>query len=96
MITGSTLRTESSPEPRIFTARYYWYKRTIEGFQKSIQYYEQAVAADSNYAPAYAGLADAYALLGSLPNDGLPPNEAMPKTKAAAFLARTYAVVINI
>ena len=64
--------------------RYYWYKRTIEGFQKSIQYYEQAVAADSNYAPAYAGLADAYALLGSSPNDGLPPNETMPKAKAAA------------
>ena len=64
--------------------RYYWYKRTIEGFQKSVQYYQQAVAADSNYAPAYAGLADAYALLGSSPNDGLPPNEAMPKAKAAA------------
>jgi TolB-like protein/DNA-binding winged helix-turn-helix (wHTH) protein/Tfp pilus assembly protein PilF len=64
--------------------RYYWYKRTMEGFQKSIQYYQQAVAADSNYAPAYAGLADAYALLGSSPNDGLPPMEAMPKAKAAA------------
>jgi len=64
--------------------RYYLYKRTMEGFQKSIQYYEQAVAADPNYAPAYAGLADAYALLGSSPNDGLPPNEAMPKAKAAA------------
>jgi TolB-like protein/DNA-binding winged helix-turn-helix (wHTH) protein/Tfp pilus assembly protein PilF len=64
--------------------RYYWYKRTMEGFQKSIQYYEQAVAADSNYAPAYAGLADAYALLGSSPNDGLPPNEAMRKAKTAA------------
>ena len=64
--------------------RYYWYKRTMEGFQKSIQYYEQAVAADPGYAPAYAGLADAYALLGSSPNDGLPPNEAMPKAKAAA------------
>lgn len=64
--------------------RYYWYKRSIEGFKKSIQYYEQAIAADPNYAPAYAGLADAYALLGSSPNDGLPPNEALPKAKAAA------------
>jgi len=64
--------------------RYYWYKRTLEGFQKSIQYYQQAVTADSNYAPAYAGLADAYALLGSSPYDGLPPMEAMPKAKAAA------------
>jgi TolB-like protein/DNA-binding winged helix-turn-helix (wHTH) protein/Tfp pilus assembly protein PilF len=64
--------------------RYYWYKRTIDGFQKSIQYYQQAVTADSNYAPAYAGLADAYALLGSSPYDGLPPIEAMPEAKAAA------------
>jgi TolB-like protein/Tfp pilus assembly protein PilF len=69
--------------------RYYWYKRTIEGFQKSIQYYGQAVAADPNYAPAYAGLADASALLCSAllcssPNDGLPPYEGMPKAKAAA------------
>jgi len=64
--------------------RFYWSKRTIEDFYKSIEYYEQAIAQDSNYAPAYAGLADAYALLGSSPNDALPPNEAMPKAKAAA------------
>src|SRR5260370_6180669 len=63
--------------------RYYWYKRTIEGFQKSIQYYEQAVAADPNYTPAYAGLADAYALLGSSPNDDSPAYAAMTKAKAA-------------
>jgi len=64
--------------------RYYWYKRTNEAFQKSIQYYEQAISSDANYAPAYAGLADSYALLGSSPNDALPPNVAMPKAKAAA------------
>lgn len=64
--------------------RYYWYKRTNNGFETSIRYYEQAIAADPAYAPAYAGLADAYALLASSPNDALPPNEAMPKAKAAA------------
>jgi TolB-like protein/DNA-binding winged helix-turn-helix (wHTH) protein len=64
--------------------RFYWYKRTIEDFHKSIQYYEQAISQDPNYAPAYAGLADAYALLGSSPNDELPPNEAMPRAKVAA------------
>jgi TolB-like protein/DNA-binding winged helix-turn-helix (wHTH) protein len=64
--------------------RFYWYKRTIEDFHKSIQYYEQAITQDPKYAPAYAGLADAYALLGSSPNDALPPNQAMPKAKAAA------------
>jgi TolB-like protein/DNA-binding winged helix-turn-helix (wHTH) protein len=82
------LKSAALVDPDAYAAylhgRYYWYKRTIEGFQKSIQYYEQAVAADPNYAPAYAGLADAYALLGSSPNDGLPPNEAMPKAKIAA------------
>jgi len=64
--------------------RFYWSKRTIEDVHKSIEYYEQAIAQDPNYAPAHAGLADAYALLGSSPNDALPPNEAMPKAKAAA------------
>jgi TolB-like protein/DNA-binding winged helix-turn-helix (wHTH) protein len=64
--------------------RFYWSKRTVEDFHKSVAYYEQAIAEAPNYAPAYAGLADAYALLGSSPNDALPPNEAMPKAKAAA------------
>jgi len=64
--------------------RFYWYKRTIEDFHKSIEYYQQSISHDPNYAPAYAGLADAYALLGSSPNDELPPNEAMPKARSAA------------
>lgn len=82
------LNSQSKVNPEAYAAylhgRFYWYKRTIEDFYKSIEYYEQAIAQDPNYAPAYAGLADAYALLGSSPNDALPPNEAMPKAKAAA------------
>jgi TolB-like protein/DNA-binding winged helix-turn-helix (wHTH) protein/Tfp pilus assembly protein PilF len=87
---GDQLRLNSQVKvnPEAYAAylhgRFYWYKRTIEDFQKSLQYYEQAISQDPNYAPAYAGLADAYALLGSSPNDALPPNEAMPKAKAAA------------
>lgn len=87
---GDQLRW-NSPEkvnPEAYAAylhgRFYWSKRSIEDFYKSIEYYEQAIAQAPNYAPAYAGLADAYALLGSSPNDALPPNEAMPKAKAAA------------
>jgi tetratricopeptide (TPR) repeat protein len=64
--------------------RFYWYKRTNEGFRKSIQYYERAISFDPSYAPAHAGLADAYALLGSSPNDALPPKEAMSKAKMSA------------
>jgi TolB-like protein len=43
--------------------RYFWNKRTIEGFQRAIGYFQQAIAQDPNYAPAYAGLADSYTLL---------------------------------
>ena len=40
--------------------RYFWNKRTEEGLRKSIEYFSKAVAADPDYALAYAGLADAY------------------------------------
>ena len=50
---------------------YYWYKRTSEGFDKSLAYYQRAIQLDPDYALAYAGLAENYALLGSAPNDAL-------------------------
>ena len=40
--------------------RYFWNKRTTEGYQKAGEYFRQAIAIDPNYAPAYAGLSDAY------------------------------------
>ncbi len=43
--------------------RYHWNTRTEEGIQKSIGYYEDAIKRDSNYAAAYAGLADTYLTL---------------------------------
>ena len=39
-----------------------WEKRTMEGFQEAIGYFERAIALDSTYALAYAGLADVYLL----------------------------------
>ena len=42
--------------------RYAWNKRTQEGVAEAIRYFEQAIAEDPNYAPAYAGLADSYSL----------------------------------
>jgi TolB-like protein/AraC-like DNA-binding protein len=42
--------------------RFFWNKRTEEGLKKSIEYFEKSVAADPDYALAYAGLADAYFL----------------------------------
>jgi len=65
--------------------RYYQNKRTDESLSKSIEYFQKAIAQDSNYALAYAGLADSYSYLG---NHGfLPPNEVFPKGKTAALKA---------
>lgn len=62
--------------------RYFWNKRTAEGLQKAIEYFEQAIAIDPAYALAFAGLADAYNLLAG--HGGLQPRETFPKAKAAA------------
>ena len=62
--------------------RYFWNKRTGESLHKGIEFFAQAIAKDSRYALAHAGLADSYIILG---NFGLlPPNEAYPKANMAA------------
>jgi TolB-like protein len=40
--------------------RLFWYMRTEGGLQKSVEYFKKTIAVDTNYALAYAGLADAY------------------------------------
>ncbi len=67
--------------------RYHWNKRTIEELKKSVQYFEQAIALDSNYALPYAGLSDAYGLLAAAGYTALRPREALPKAKEAALKA---------
>jgi serine/threonine-protein kinase len=62
-------------------ARFYSNKRTEPGLKKSITYCEQAIALEPGHALAYAGLADSYILLSF--QGFLPPQEAMPKAKAA-------------
>jgi len=62
--------------------RFFWDKRTPEGFNKGIEYFNQAITIDSSYAPAYAGLADCYNLLNDY--DILSPAETVPQAKAAA------------
>ncbi|MGI8836215.1 MAG: winged helix-turn-helix domain-containing protein [Pyrinomonadaceae bacterium] len=67
--------------------RFFWNKRSEEGYTKAIEHFEQAIEQDHDYGQAYAGLADAYALLGSMGNTVLPRREAMPRAKAAALKA---------
>ena len=45
--------------------RFYREQATEEGARKAIEYFQRAIAADPPYAPAFAGIADAYLLLGA-------------------------------
>lgn len=67
--------------------RYLWNRRTAETHQKAIDEFEQATRIDPHYALAYAGLADAYALLGPNPNRVMPRADAMARARAAALKA---------
>jgi TolB-like protein/DNA-binding winged helix-turn-helix (wHTH) protein/Flp pilus assembly protein TadD len=67
--------------------RYFWNKRTGDGLSKAVDYFKQAIEKDPNYAQAYAGLADSFALLGDWEYGVLAPKEAHPQAKAAAIKA---------
>jgi TolB-like protein/tetratricopeptide (TPR) repeat protein len=77
--------------------RYFWHRRTQASLIESVRSFEEAVARDSSFARAWAGVADAYAVLAFY--DYLPPAMAYPKAKAAArrapeldpFLAEAHA-----
>jgi TolB-like protein/Tfp pilus assembly protein PilF len=62
--------------------RYFWNKRTEDGFLKSIDYFKEAIAKAPRYAPAYAGLADSYLLLGEF--QMRPPKDAFSDAGKAA------------
>jgi hypothetical protein len=64
--------------------RHFWNKRTGDGLKKAIDYFSFAIEKDPNYAEAYSGLADSYALSGDWEYAILSPRDASPKAKAAA------------
>ena len=62
-----SLRRRSTENTEAFQlylkGRFFWNKRTRDGLLKAVQYFEQAIEKDPRYAPAWAGMADAYSLL---------------------------------
>ena len=65
--------------------RYYFNQRTEDALHKSIASFQQAIARDPAYAPAYSGLAEAYAMLGF--RGGFPSKDALSGAKKAALKA---------
>ncbi len=95
MVTGATYfmspgrAAERTANPRAYEAylrgRFHANSRSIGELQRSVEYFETAISEDNDYAPAYAGLSDAYSLLGAA--GFIPPGEAFPKAKRAASTA---------
>lgn len=89
-ITSRTVKLNTAPQvkPDAYDAflrgRYFWNKRGVDSLQKSMAYFKEAIQRDPTYAPPYAGLADAYSLLGSAQTGAMPPKIAFPLAKAAA------------
>jgi tetratricopeptide (TPR) repeat protein len=66
---------------------YYWNKRSDENLTRAIGYFERATKLDPNYALAYAGLSDCYAIISAEIFGTTPASEAAPKARAAALRA---------
>ena len=67
--------------------QYLWRKRTVKSLYGSVEYFQQAVRLDPSWGQAYAGLAEAYAILGYGVMVELPPHEAAAKARAYAIRA---------
>ena len=88
-LTGSE-KSSIAKTPTVNTEAYELYlrgkffaeKRTGADLRKSIEYYDQAIAKDPNYALAYVGLADSHLLLSAI-YGAISPKESIPPAKAA-------------
>ena len=86
-----TLKSAKAVDPDAYEAylkgRFFWNKRTGDGLKMARDYFDRAIARDPNYAQAYSGLADTYALLGDWQYAVMAAREAFPRAKAAAIKA---------
>jgi len=87
----AALKTVKVVNPQAYESflkgRYFWNKRTADSLKVALAYFRQAIDEDPNYAQAYSGLADTYALLGDWQYAVMTPKEALPKAKAVATKA---------
>jgi eukaryotic-like serine/threonine-protein kinase len=68
--------------------RYYWNRRTAENLKKAIEQFKSATDRDPNYALAFVGLADCYAVLNEYA--GIPTSETLPQ--ARVYVERALAI----
>jgi TolB-like protein/Tfp pilus assembly protein PilF len=98
---GSGTPVDSKAYQAYLEGRVHWFDRDLVRSKES---YERALQNDRDYAPARAGLAMIFLLLGQSPNDILRPSESVPMARAAAERALrldpknadAYCVLANI
>ncbi len=78
-------RIDTEAQHLFLKGRFQWIKRHPEALKQAMTYFQQAVEQDPSFALPYAGLADAFVMLGFM--QALPPLEILPKAKAAAARA---------
>src|SRR5215469_394380 len=81
---ASTNPTDPEAYQLYLQGRFHWNKGDEQNLKKSIEYYQQALAKDPDYAFAYAGLADSYSAFSDWYS---PPRKVMPQAKVAAAKA---------
>ena len=79
---SKTNTTSSEAQQLYLKGRFHWNKRNTADFEKAREYFQQAIAADPNYALAHTGLADTLALMPYYGN--FRPSEYMPLAKQSA------------
>ena len=103
----TALATRRPANPEAYEAYlrglYFWNKFTNPDLHKSVEYFQQAVTLDANYAPAYAGMGAAYVQLvefGESPSDFYPRSEAaarkaieLDETLGQAYETLTWALI---
>jgi TolB-like protein len=82
--TAISKRPTENPEAHelYLKGRFFWNKRTAADLRRSIDYFNQAIKKDPNYAPAYAALAQSWKLLPAF--NGGAPKDCFPQAEAAA------------
>jgi TolB-like protein/Tfp pilus assembly protein PilF len=80
------VNTARSVDPEAYEdylrGRFFLEKRTSEGMNRAVDYFQQAIRKDPGFAEAYAGLAKTYDLLGTF--EVRPPTEVFPQAREAA------------
>jgi len=82
--------TASFPAYELYLrGKFFREQATEEGARKAIEYFERAIALDPSYAPAHAGIADCFRLLGAPGWEVEQPARLLQKAKAGAQRALT-------